>query len=150
MSPRLLPRSASARNTQNEPFAILSVASNGDIGTFSPELLGMTHPIFGHFSLGNVLSWTHNGILNTETWPRLVADISDGTTLCRSGCEYFSVCGGGAPINKLYEKQSFITMETNHCRLTVKAIADVVLSTMEREIAIESPSSETQPFSPVL
>lgn len=141
---------SSTRNTQNEPFSILSVASNGDIGTFSPELLGMTHPIFGHFSIGNVLSWTHDGIPSTETWPRLVADISAGTTLCRSGCEYFSLCGGGAPINKLYEKQTFTTMETHHCRLTVKAIADVVLSAMEREIGIESPLSETQPFSPVL
>jgi uncharacterized protein len=141
---------SSTRNTQNEPFTILSIGSNGDMGTFSPELLGMTHPTFGSFSIGNVLSCPLDCILATNNWPRMVAEISHGTALCRSDCEYFSVCGGGAPINKLYEKHSFATMETHHCRLTVKAVADVVLSAMECEIGIESPPPESQRFSPMV
>lgn len=137
---------ASMRNTQNEPFAIVSIASNGEIGTFSPELLGMVHPTFENFSIGNVLSCRCDSIPPAKAWPQLLADISQGTTLCRSGCPYFSVCGGGAPINKLYEKHSFAVMETHHCRLTVQAVADVVLSAMEREIGMESLPATPQRF----
>ena len=53
---------SSMRNTQNEPFTILSIASNGDMATFSPELQGMVHPIFGNFSIGNVLLNTPDNI----------------------------------------------------------------------------------------
>lgn len=138
---------SSMRNTQNEPFTIVSIASNGDLGTFSPELLGMVHPTFGNFTIGNVLSCPPNAIFSSQVWPRMVEGISHGTALCRSGCAYFSVCGGGAPINKLYEKHSFAIMETQHCRLTVKAVADVVLSAMEHEIGIHSLPQKPHGFS---
>ena len=138
MRSRILNGAGSAiRNTQNEPFTILTISSNGDMVTFSPELQGMIHPIFGNFSIGNVLLNTPNSVSFSPSWFQMAADISYGKALCRANCSYFSVCGGGAPINKLYENHSFATMQTQHCLLTVKSIADVVLSAMEREAGIE-------------
>ena len=37
-------------NDQNRPFHILSLGWQGEVSTFSPELLGLTHPTYGSFS----------------------------------------------------------------------------------------------------
>ena len=44
--------------------------------------------------------------------------------MCRERCEYFSVCGGGEPVNKLAENGGFASSETTYCRLT-KMLADI-------------------------
>jgi uncharacterized protein len=55
-------------------------------------------------------------------------DIDAGVDACRRSCEYFSVCGGGAPMNKLSENGSFRTAQTVFCSLIQIAAADLVLS----------------------
>jgi uncharacterized protein len=60
------------------------------------------------------------------------ADIAAGVALCRERCQYFSVCGGGEPVNKLTENGSFISTETAFCRLTRMHATDLILDTIER------------------
>jgi len=43
-------------NQQADPFTIISVDCEGNVSTFSPELLGLDHPTYGSFSFGNVLT----------------------------------------------------------------------------------------------
>jgi uncharacterized protein len=52
--------------------------------------------------------------------------------MCRERCEYFSVCGGGEPVNKLAENGSFASRETTYCRLTKMRATDLVLDALER------------------
>ena len=56
-----------------------------------------------------------------------MTDITAGVDACRRDCGYFTVCGGGAPANKLFEHGSFATTETTYCRSQVKALTDVLL-----------------------
>jgi uncharacterized protein len=62
----------------------------------------------------------------------MTADIDAGIALCRDRCEYFSVCGGGEPVNKLFENGSFASSETVYCRMTKMRATDLVLDRLER------------------
>jgi uncharacterized protein len=57
--------------------------------------------------------------------------------MCREHCEYFSVCGGGEPVNKLAENGSFASTETTYCRLTKMRATDLVLDALERALLSE-------------
>jgi uncharacterized protein len=61
----------------------------------------------------------------------MLADIEAGVAMCREGCEYFSVCGGGEPVNKLFENGTFVSTETAYCRLTKMRATDLVLDALE-------------------
>jgi len=63
---------------------------------------------------------------------RMLAEIDEGVKRCRECCEYFSVCGGGEPVNKLAENGSFASTETIYCRLTKMRATDLVLDALER------------------
>lgn len=52
--------------------------------------------------------------------------------MCRERCEYFSVCGGGEPVNKLAENGSFATSETTYCRITKMRPTDLMVDRVER------------------
>jgi uncharacterized protein len=62
----------------------------------------------------------------------MVEDIEAGVAMCRESCEYFSVCGGGEPVNKLAENGTFVSTETTYCRLTKMRATDLVLDALER------------------
>ena len=62
----------------------------------------------------------------------MLEDIEAGVAMCRNSCEYFSVCGGGEPVNKLAENGTFISTETTYCRLTKMRATDLVLDALER------------------
>jgi uncharacterized protein len=51
---------------------------------------------------------------------------------CRDSCDYFSVCGGGAPINKLTENGSFASDRTRFCELTQMVPTDLILDALDR------------------
>jgi len=125
-------------NSQNAPFGILTVSSRGEIFTFSPELAGLTDEKFGNFSIGTLPHATVRTALQSPVFRAMWRDIELGVANCRKTCEYFDVCLGGAPINKLSENGSFASTETMFCRLGHKAVADVVLSDMERHVAERS------------
>ena len=65
-----------------------------------------------------------------------VRDIQEGVEACARGCEYFSVCGGGAPVNKLSENGSFRSTRTVFCAMTQMAPVDVVLAAVDRHEAL--------------
>jgi uncharacterized protein len=63
---------------------------------------------------------------------KMLNDIETGIAMCRASCEYFSVCGGGEPVNKLAENGTFASTETTYCRVTKMRATDLVLDALER------------------
>jgi uncharacterized protein len=115
-----------------EPFAITSMDWAGNISTFSPELLGLKNPAYEDFLLGNINRDALVDLPRRANFARMLADIRAGVEMCRKRCEYFSVCGGGEPINKLAENGSFASTETTYCRLAKMQATDLVLDALER------------------
>lgn len=126
---------AEVRKADNRPGAILNINVDGDITTFSPELLGQVHSRYGRFAWGNVHKDSWEQFAQNAQFQRARADIKAGVDLCRERCPYFAVCGGGNPSNKLAEHDTFVASETMKCRFKVQTVADVVMDRLEREIS---------------
>ncbi|HEY0753352.1 MAG TPA: cyclophane-forming radical SAM/SPASM peptide maturase GrrM/OscB [Ktedonobacteraceae bacterium] len=120
-----------ARSQTNIPGAIFSFDCDGNVSTFSPEMLTMAFPEQGAFQFGNVFTHTLEQVLASQKCLQVQAAIQRGVSRCLQTCEYFVFCGGGYPSNKLSEHQTFDASETHACRLRVKATADVVLEHLE-------------------
>jgi len=123
-------------NHQTMPYAIISVDYEGNFSSFSPELLGQKAERYGDFSLGNVHTHSFEDASKTHKFKLMYEDLENGIEKCKNSCEYFHVCGGGAPSNKYYENGSFDSAETLFCKLSVKLPTDIVLSRLEQEIGI--------------
>jgi uncharacterized protein len=126
------PQEANFGNALVEPFAITSMDWAGRISTFSPELLGQKSARYGDFVLGDI---NRDRLVDLADAPALRAmadDIAAGVAMCRERCAYFSVCGGGEPVNKLAENGSFASTETKFCRLTKMRGTDLVLDALDR------------------
>ena len=133
MLPKIFrPNEAAVHNPQTEPFAILNVDCAGNVSTFSPELLGHKHDLYSDFLIGNVNDDTFDAMLASPALAAMQRDIAAGVEACRAECGYFSVCGGGAPANKLSENGSFRSTATGFCRLTEMAVTDLILASFER------------------
>jgi uncharacterized protein len=128
----LRPTEANFHNQLATPFAITSMDWTGNIATFSPELLGLKNAAYDDFILGNVNRDRLVDLAERPLLARMRADIDAGTALCRDSCEYFSVCGGGEPVNKLFENGSFATSETTFCRMTKMRVTDLILDRLEQ------------------
>lgn len=120
------------RNIQCEPLAMLNVDSHGNVSTFSPELLGMKNEDYEDFLLGNININTLDEIHAACLRSALYRDIRRGTTACEAGCGYFSVCGGGSPVNKLFENGAFTGTTTSFCILTQMVPTDLILEAYDR------------------
>jgi uncharacterized protein len=108
-------------NDQVVPLRILTVAWNGDLSTFSPELLALSVPQVERFIFGNAHRCdTLTDILTDERFKAAYAEIQLGLSNCAAECEYFQYCGGGAPVNKLCETGRLDATETLFCQLTKK------------------------------
>ncbi len=121
---------------QNKAFAILSVDYRGNFSTFSPELIGQAEPKYNNFILGNIFT---SDFLNPERGDllRLLSrEINQGIRKCKKECDFFSVCGGGAPANKYFENGTFNSSETNYCKYNIKIPAEIVLSYLEKTLQI--------------
>ncbi len=120
----------------NGPLQIIALDIYGNFTTFSPELLGMKDATYGYenFDLGNVNEVGFTESLSSEKFRHIFGEINKGIDACRMECEYFNLCGGGAPSNKLYENGSFASTETRYCRYTRKIIIDAVFEKMEFEL----------------
>jgi uncharacterized protein len=123
-------------NTQSLPFGIVSVDVAGNFSTFSPELLTMHHLRYGGFAFGNIHRERILSMLDSAHFQRVHHDIDSGISRCRSTCEYFCLCGGGAPSNKVFENSTFDSGQTLYCRLAKKTVIDVVLPFIEAELRI--------------
>ena len=128
----LRPAEAGFFNQLVEPFAVTSMDWRGNVATFSPELLGLKNAEYENFIIGNVNREHLTEMAGRPLLARMLADIRAGVALCRERCEYFSVCGGGEPVNKLFENGSFATAETTYCRMTKMRATDLVLDRLER------------------
>lgn len=110
------------------PLRVLTVGHNGDFGTFSPELFGLEHPVFGPLVFGNIAEPDPFRKLARD--PRFLAVLSSiqrGIDACAASCSYFDVCKGGLPSNKLGEHASFEATETIACIFKRKAVTDAVV-----------------------
>jgi len=115
-------------NDQVVPLRILNIAHNGDISTFSPELLALKAEERKRFIFGNVHQCCRlSDMLSDDRFISAYAEIFRGVENCAKSCEYFQYCGGGAPVNKLSEKGSLEATETTYCAFTKKAWVDVCL-----------------------
>jgi len=127
----LRPNEASFFNQLATPFAVTSMDCTGNIATFSPELLGLKNAAYDDFILGNVNRDRLIDMVDSPLLARMRTDIDAGIALCRETCEYFSVCGGGEPVNKLFENGAFATSETTYCRMTKMRVTDLILDRLE-------------------
>lgn len=125
-------------NPMAEPLRTLSVAADGAISTFSPELLGYGSERHGSFSFGNVHENEIADILANPKFVAINSEIERGLAQCRQSCDYYEFCLGGSPVNKLFENDSFESTETLFCRLSKMAVIDVVLERSERALDLTS------------
>jgi uncharacterized protein len=126
------PRDTGFSNQLATPFAVTSMDWTGNVATFSPELLGLKNAEFEDFVLGNINRDRLVDLAQSPLLRRMKSQIDAGVALCRETCEYFSVCGGGEPVNKLFENGSFASAETTYCRMTKMRATDLILDRLER------------------
>jgi uncharacterized protein len=126
------PANDELKNVQVEPFAMLNVDCHGNVSSFSPELLGLKNRAYNDFIIGNVRVHSLQEMRSSAVLQAMSRDIRAGVVRCRQSCEYFSVCGGGAPINKLSENGSFDSERTSFCTLTQMAPTDLILEAFEQ------------------
>jgi uncharacterized protein len=120
------------RNAQVEPFGMLNVDCHGNVSSFSPELLGLKHADYQDFIIGNINTDSLEDMRRSSSMTAMARDIAAGVEACRESCEYFSVCGGGAPVNKLAENGSFRSTRTAYCGLTQMVPVDLILDAFDR------------------
>ncbi len=126
------PEGVRARNIQVEALGMINVDSHGNVSSFSPELLGYKNADYGDFLLGNINTGSLAEIYQTSLGSALLRDIQKGVEACRAHCEYFSVCGGGAPVNKLFENGRFDSTTTSFCTLTQMVPTDLILEAFDK------------------
>ncbi len=125
----------------NRAFVIVNVDYQGNFSTFDPELLAVRTEEYGDFVLGNLKHDRLESVISTEKFQRMQRDMVAGVELCRSSCDYFGLCGGGAGSNKYWETGSFRSSETQACRYRIKTVADVVMAGLERSFGVTSTTS---------
>jgi len=123
---------------ENTPFKILNVDVNGNFSTFSPELLGTTHERYGDFRLGNLFSTAIADCLRDPHYQGIANAVLQGVQNCQHECDYFDLCGGGSPSNKLAENNCLDSTETAYCRLQRKACIDTALNILEKDLGIRT------------
>lgn len=126
-------RTTPIHNTLTEPFSTLTIDTEGNVSTFSPELLAARDERYGGFALGNLLTDCIEDLMRSPKFAAVAAEIAAGVDGCRRSCDYFPVCGGGSPSNKLAETGRLDTTETLYCRITVKTVTDLMLDKLAGE-----------------
>lgn len=134
---------ASIVRTLSEPFVHLNVDWQGRFSTFSPELLGHSDPRFGDFVFGDLVQGRLADALDDPKFQAVKAEIDLGVARCRETCEYFPICGGGPPTNKLAESGRFDVTETMFCRLMKKTVANVALDILDTMAGADADPADT-------
>jgi uncharacterized protein len=143
----LAPADSDILRSTNKAGSIINFDVRGNVTTFSPELLGNKNQTYGSFAWANALDGSWSTLLANPAFQKVNAAISDGVRRCRETCGYFTVCGGGDPSNKLAEHGRLDGSETNACRFSVQAVADVIVAELEEQVlGARSAMTETQPF----
>ena len=119
-------QSTPATSTENNPFSIMNIDVNGNVSTFSPELIGHKAPQYSDFLFGNIVDLDFEKIYSNRAFSALDVAVQTGVQRCRQSCAYFTVCGGGAPANKWFENGAFESTETTFCKFKKQYIADTM------------------------
>ena len=131
--PRIFcPDGMATTNPQVEPFGMLNVDCRGNVSSFSPELLGLKNEQYGDFLIGNIHDHSLQEMRRSKAMTAMTQAIGEGVALCRRDCDYFSVCGGGSPINKLAENGTFESSRTTFCSLVHMVPTDLILNALDR------------------
>ena len=108
-------------NSMVTPYEMLTVDHAGNYATYAPELLNARLSDGSSFVLGNVHDQSLSFAGDLARRSQVVDEIDRGTKLCQMTCQYFDMCGGGSPSNKLAEHKTFVATETVYCRFGTKA-----------------------------
>ncbi len=109
------------------PFKTITINTEGDFSTFSPELISQRSALYGDFVLGNVWQDSFMQALSTKKFRHIFRDLVKGLKKCMRNCAYYGLCPGGIPSSRISEKQTLDTDETQYCRLSLQAPLDAVL-----------------------
>ncbi|NIY68406.1 cyclophane-forming radical SAM peptide maturase AmcB [Streptomyces malaysiensis] len=99
---------------------------NGALVPTGPELAGFTSPRHGALSIGDITRSGLAELMERAAEVPWVAEVLDGFTNCRTGCDHFAFCRGGNAANKFFETGRFDTTETTHCRTSKKLLMEGV------------------------
>lgn len=124
----------STANNKTTAYNILTVARDGAFTSFSPELAGMACDDGGTYSFGNILTDTLRGSVETPKFRDFYATFMKGVASCQKECDWFSLCGGGLPSNKLAEAGRLDVAETISCKLHLQVFADTVLEHYNKQL----------------
>lgn len=127
-----------AETHQNKPMAIISIDYKGNFSTFSPELLGQKSNEYRDFIFGNVHTSGFNSALKKHLSQHITHEINKGIKKCKKECNYFHVCGGGAPANKYFENGTFNSSETKYCKFNIKVPTQILLTYLENKLSISA------------
>lgn len=129
------------RRVSEEQFGmeVLNIKKNGDVSTFSPELIEGNDGDPDAFVLGNVRELTSfTELMHTPKYRAIEAEVHTGIANCRKSCAYFDFCGGGHLAAKYFENGTFACTETNYCKLHRQALVDVVLDNLSTAVLSEA------------
>jgi uncharacterized protein len=73
-------------------------------------------------------------VIHQNKFQNVCSEIREGVELCKSTCEYFAICGGGAPANKVSETSYFNVSEHLACKVKLKLTADVLMDDIESSL----------------
>jgi uncharacterized protein len=115
------------------PFKTITINTQGDFSTFSPELITQKSTTYGDFILGNVMTDSFEESLMSKKFKRIFKDLVNGLKKCKRNCDYYGLCPGGIPSAKFSEQQTLNTDETQYCRLSLQTSIDAILEMVEKE-----------------
>jgi uncharacterized protein len=125
-----------AETHQNKPMSIISVDYQGNFSTFSPELIGQQSKDYNNFIFGNIQQTGFSHPTEEYLLQLATNDIQAGIEKCKNECDFFHVCGGGAPANKYFENGTFNSSETKYCKYNIQVPTEIVLGFLEKQLAI--------------
>jgi uncharacterized protein len=129
-------------NEQVRPFGILNIDWQGNFSTFSPEMLGLATEKYGIFTFGSFLNGGLEASLSNPAFLKVLEDTHAGVERCRRECDFFALCGGGAPANKYFENGTFESTETAYCRNIIQLPIRIVLEDLENSLLQTRPTLE--------
>jgi len=124
---QLLTGDTACHNEQVEPWDVVAVRANGDVTSFSPDFMELRSSEHSNFCFGNILHNDFDQLVGNASFRRAAEEIRMGVELCRTTCDYFGICGGGSPSNKMSENRSLRSSETSFCKLSIQAPADALV-----------------------
>ena len=87
-----------------------------------------------------------NGVLEASlsnpAFLKVLEDTHAGVERCRRECDFFALCGGGAPANKYFENGTFESTETAYCRNIIQLPIRIVLEDLENSLLQTRPTLE--------